>query len=120
MIPAATTHPLAFGPGGRARSDHLDRSLHIGDALQPNLAPREPMPYQMNVRVGESGDSGAATQVDAFGASTNCGLDFALRTGGDHAPVANGDRLDAWLGRIERVDRAIVEDDVWHGGFLYN
>ncbi len=65
----------------------------------------------MDVRVGERGNHGAAAQVDALGAAAGGRLDLALAAGGQHAPIADRQRMGARLGRVEGVDRAIVEDD---------
>ena len=63
------------------------------------------------MRVGQRGDHRTATQIQRLGAPTDRRLHLALTASDNHTAIANGDRLDTWHGRVERVDWAIIKED---------
>src|SRR6266508_3443416 len=70
------------------------------------------------MRVGQRWDHRAAAQIQRLRAPADRRLNLALTASGDHATIADADRLDTRHGRVERVDWAIIEEDGCHGCVL--
>ena len=70
------------------------------------------------MRVGERRDHRTAAQIQQLGATADNRLHLSLAADGEHAAITNADRLDAWHGRVKRVDRAIIKQDGCHGYVL--
>ena len=72
----------------------------------------QPATNQVQVRVVEAGNYGAALEVDDLGAAAAQGHGFAVGTHGDKAPLVDGHGGGAWVFPVHGVELAIEQNQI--------